>query len=151
MNIPGFIATSAGTRAVIGHPMHSDAVRVLESLGGDPTGFVARHLTPPIANRADLVLTMTATHRNSVLELAPRQLRKTFTLSEAALLAAECDLHAIDELAATRPYLAGRTVTDIPDPIGQDPEYFAKVGTQIAVLLPSILELCRRSASSART
>jgi protein-tyrosine phosphatase len=128
--------------------MHAEAARVLERLGGDPSGFVARHLTPPVANDADLVLTMTTAHRNGVLELAPRQLRKTFTLSEASLLATECGPTHIADLAGLRPRLARRTVTDIPDPIGQDPECFAKVGRQIALLLPPILELCRRSAPS---
>jgi len=34
---PGFRASSAGTRAVIGHPVHPEAARVLTDLGGDPT------------------------------------------------------------------------------------------------------------------
>ncbi|MCV7359266.1 low molecular weight phosphatase family protein [Mycolicibacterium fluoranthenivorans] len=147
LQIPGFTATSAGTRAVIGHPMHAQAARVLEHLGGDASGFVARHLTPLIANNADLVLTMTTTHRNGVLELAPRQLCKTFTLGEAALLAAEYDPLSIADLATLRPRLSGRPVASIPDPIGQDAEYFTAIGANIAELLPPILELCRRSAA----
>jgi protein-tyrosine phosphatase len=38
----GASASSAGTRAVIGHPMHPESARVLRDLGGDPDGFVAR-------------------------------------------------------------------------------------------------------------
>nr|WP_308204840.1 low molecular weight phosphatase family protein [Mycobacterium hackensackense] len=148
LQIPDFATSSAGTRALIGHPMHADAARVLEELGGDASGFVARHLTAPVANDADLVLTMTAAHRNDVLELAPRQFRKTFTLSEAALLAAEYEPPTVTDLAALRPHLAGRAAADIADPIGQDRQYFAAVGARIAELLTPILELCRRSSDS---
>jgi protein-tyrosine phosphatase len=41
--------------------------------------------------------------------------------------------------------LAAQELSEIPDPIGQSSEFFATVGSQIADLLPPILELCRRS------
>jgi len=44
-----------------------------------------------------------------------------------------------------RPRLGTTDRPDIPDPIGQSPEVFAAVGTQIADLLPPIMELCRRT------
>ena len=147
--IPDFRASSAGTRAVSAHPIHSDAARVLEKLGGVTSDFAARQITPKIASDADLVLTMTKTHRDAVLELAPRQLRRTFTLTEAALLASNYNPQAVAELAALRPQLATRQIADIPDPIGKGPEFFMEVGSQIADLLWPILELCRRSSSSA--
>jgi protein-tyrosine phosphatase len=86
---------------------------------------------------------MTRAHRDTVLELAPRQLHRTFILSEAARLASECDARNVAELAALRPNLAGHELSDIPDPIGQNAEFFATLGSQIADLLPPILELCR--------
>jgi protein-tyrosine phosphatase len=142
LQVPNFTASSAGTRAVIAHPIHHHAAVVLKTLGGDASNFAARQLTPRIASDADLVLTMTRAHRDAVLELAPRQLQRTFTLSEAARLASE---HArnIADLAGLRPQLAAHEVTDISDPIGQSAEHFATVGSRIADLLPSILELCR--------
>ena len=63
---------------------YAEAAPVLKRLGGDPSGFAARQLTPKIAADADLILTMTRVHREVVLEAVPRQLHKTFTLSEAA-------------------------------------------------------------------
>jgi protein-tyrosine phosphatase len=42
--------------------------------------------------------------------------------------------------------LAAYELSDIADPIGQSGEFFATVGSQIADLLPPILELCRRSS-----
>ena len=129
---------------MIAHPIHPDAALVLEKLGGDVSNFAARQLTSRIASDADLVLTMTRAHRDAVLELAPHKLHRTFTLSEAARLVSECDARNVADLAALRSHLAVHEVLDIPDPIGQSAEVFSTVGSQIADLLPPILELCRR-------
>lgn len=128
--------------------MHDQAALVLEGLGGDARGFAARQLTPKIASAADLILTMTRAHRDKVLEMAPRLLRRTFTLMEAAELAAHADARHIKDLAALRPQLAIQDAPDIADPIGQDAAVFAAVGFQIAELLPPILKLCKRSSGS---
>jgi protein-tyrosine phosphatase len=123
--------------------MHPDAALVLEQLGGEASNFAARQLTSRIASDADLVLTMTRAHRDAVLELAPHRLHRTFTLSEAARLVSECNARNVADLAALRPQLAAHKTSDIPDPIGQGAEYFSMIGSQIADLLPPILELCR--------
>jgi len=146
LEIPDFVASSAGTRAVIGHPIHPEAALVLERLEGDASNFAARQLTAKIASSADLVLTMTRAHREAVLELAPRLLRRTFTLTEAARLVSECNAQTVEDLSACRPQLGAHEAPDISDPIGQDAEVFSVVGSQIAKLLPPILELCRRSS-----
>ena len=143
--IPNFIASSAGTRAVIGHPVHRDAAMVLQQLGGDASDFAARQLTAKIASAADLIIAMTGAHRDIVLETAPRQLQRTFTLTEASRLASMDDAEMLSDLAGLRPRLGTTDKPDIPDPIGQSPEVFATVGTQIAALLPPIMELCRRT------
>jgi protein-tyrosine phosphatase len=137
-------ASSAGVRALVGHPIEPAAARVLEKLGGDASAFAARRLTSRIAADADLVLTMTTAHRDDVLRLAPQQLPRTFTLREATRLASESSARSIQELAALRPRFPGHGQSDIPDPIGHDEAFFATVGAQIADLLPPILELCRR-------
>ena len=141
--IPDFRASSAGTRAVVAHPIHRDAARVLQQMGGDASNFAARQLTSKIASGADLVLTMTRSHRDTVLQLAPLQLNRTFTLSEAARLALEFNARSVADLADLRPQLDARDLIDIPDPIGQGREIFTTIGSQIADLLPPILELCR--------
>jgi protein-tyrosine phosphatase len=141
--IPDFVVSSAGTRAVIGGPIHRNAATVLRGLGAETTDFAARQLTPRIASSSDLIIAMTGAHRDIVLETAPRQLRKTFTLTEAARLAT-IGADTIADLAALRPHLVANDIADIPDPIGHRPEVFAAVGAQIAELLPPILELCRR-------
>ncbi|BBY17614.1 arsenate reductase/protein-tyrosine-phosphatase family protein [Mycolicibacterium litorale] len=143
--LSGVLVSSAGTRAVVGHPIHDLAAQVLSDLGGETTDFAARLLTPKIASNADLVITMSRYHRDRVLEMAPRQLKKTYTLAEAAELVTEFGPTSIAGLARFRPLLAGDQAPDIPDPIGQGPEAFAKVGRQIVDLLPPIMDLCRIS------
>ena len=143
--IADFTASSVGTRAVIGHPIHPDAATVLEEMGADASDFAARQLKSKIASAADLIITMTGAHRDVVLEAAPRQLWRTFTLTEAARLASVDGADTLTDLAALRPHLTANDIADIPDPIGQSPEVFAAIGSQIANLLPPILELCRRS------
>jgi protein-tyrosine phosphatase len=130
---------------VIGHPIHRDAAVVLEKLGGDASNFAARQLKPTIASAADLIITMTGAHRDVVLETTPRQLSRTFTLTEAAGLAAMDGAETLEDLAGLRPHLGPLNTSDVPDPIGQSPAVFAAVGAQIADLLPPILEICRRS------
>ena len=130
---------------MIGHPIHQNAARLLEQMGADASDFAARQFNPKIATNADLVITMTRQHRDIVLEAAPRQLRRTFTLTEAAELASMDGAETLADLAALRPHSNTNEPSDIPDPIGQSTEVFAAVGAQIAELLPPILELCRRS------
>lgn len=120
--------------------MHSEALLVLQKLGGDGTGFAARQLTRRIASDASLILTMTKAHREAVLEMAPLQLHRTFTLTEASQIAPEA--RDLTELADLRPRGEAK---DIADPIGQSREVFETIGAQIAQLLPPILELCQRS------
>ncbi|GJF11999.1 hypothetical protein NGTWS0302_19590 [Mycolicibacterium cyprinidarum] len=105
-------------------------------------------MTPRIASDADLIITMTRAHRDRVLELAPRLLRSTFILTEAARLASEPDAENVTDLARLRPLSAAQDLPDIFDPIGKSAETFEMVGSQIADLLPPILEFCRRSSST---
>lgn len=121
---------------------------MLEGLGGDPTGFAARQLTMKVASQADLVVAMTRAHRDKVLGLAPKLLRRTFTIAEAALIAQHPDARTIADLAGLRPHMATQALEDVPDPIGQASEVFSEVGAQIAALLPPIMDLCARSISS---
>jgi len=143
--IPDLTASSAGTRAVIGHPIHREAARILEQIGARTSEFDARQLTAKIAAGADLIIAMTGAHRDVALEAAPRQLQRTFTLTEASHLAAMENAETLVDLAGLRSRLGPHEKLDIPDPIGQSPEVFAAIGAQIADLLPPILELCRRS------
>ncbi|KAF0963815.1 hypothetical protein MLGJGCBP_03082 [Rhodococcus sp. T7] len=121
---------------MVGHPMEPTAAQVLEGLGGDPSGFTARRLTEDLTVDADLVLTMTERQRDKVLALAPEQLKKTFTLKEAARLAVAAEAKTVAELAAARPkHRPEVTPEDISDPIGKDEDTFLAIGSEIAELL----------------
>nr|WP_158022671.1 low molecular weight phosphatase family protein [Mycolicibacterium gilvum] len=147
LKIPDFTSSSAGVRAVIGHPIHPEAALVLESLGGDASAFVARQFIPRIGSQADLIITMSAAHRDAVLERAPRLLARTFTLAEVAEFASGSDSATIADLPRLRVMQGVSGFGDVPDPIGLDSEAFDAVGTKIAASLPPILELCQRSGS----
>ncbi len=136
-----FRASSAGTRAVVGHPMHPDAAAVLESLGGDSSQFAARQVTRRLAAEVDLVVTMTRAHRDAVLDLAPKQLHRAFTLHEVARLVNGCGATTVEGLASLRPQLTAKDIPDVPDPIGQSPNFHAMVGRRIADLVPAVLKL----------
>ena len=77
---------SAGTGALVDHPMDERSAAVLARLGGDPTGFVARHLVPREVASADLIITATREHRALAVRAAPRALRRAFTLGELAFI-----------------------------------------------------------------
>lgn len=141
----GLTVSSAGTRAVIGVAIHKEAAAVLSELGGSPARFSARQLTAKIATEADLILTMSQEHRNMVLEFAPRKLSRTYTLREASNLASEFDARTVADLVELRPRLDASQRADVADPIGQSSAVFARVGADIAALLPPVMELCRRS------
>lgn len=129
--------TSAGTGALVGHPVHAPMARLLLEEGYDVDGFAARQLTPGLLAGADLVLTATPAHRAWVVDRVPGALRRTLGLAELARLAATIEpaalaglpaasddvrLPALVELALReRPRHAGRTHDDaIPDPYRRD-------------------------------
>jgi protein-tyrosine phosphatase len=88
--------SSAGTRALRGHPMDRPSANVLQELGGDPSGHAATQLTGALVDHADLILTATSQHRAEILREVPAAMRRTFTLREFARLS-----------EAARPDLAG--------------------------------------------
>lgn len=144
--------SSAGVQAVVGSAMHPDSALVLQGLGGDPAGFVARQLVDDMAIDADLTLTMTRRHRRDVLRGAPRALARTFTLREAAGLLelvgdvdvpgeglAERARSLVKELAAARSRRQSSVDDDIRDPIGEPPEVHGDVGDAVASALIPVL------------
>lgn len=133
-------ASSAGTHGLTGHGMDDTAAMVLHQLGGESEGFVARRITPRIAQDADLILTMTAAHRDAVLALSPRGLRRTFTLLEAARLIEVSGATSVDEIANARVrHSVG--APDIEDPYRRAQDLYEEVGQQIADTLPTILRV----------
>lgn len=136
---------SAGTRALVGHPVHPPMARLLEEEGLAPEAFVARQLTAEGVRRADLVLAMTREHRSAVAALAPQALRRTLLLTEAAAAAAACQaegwpsdvvptpaarLAALPGLAP-RHRSPGRTVEELADPFQRSEQAYRESFTAI--------------------
>ncbi|WP_336711212.1 arsenate reductase/protein-tyrosine-phosphatase family protein [Arthrobacter sp. USHLN218] len=82
---PGlFEVRSAGIQALAGKPMDARAEGLLHVLGGTSDGFVARQLQEMHLANVDLVLAMGVEHRDRILTLMPRLLKRTFTVRELA-------------------------------------------------------------------
>lgn len=92
-----FSVASGGTGAVVGAEMHPLSRAQLGPLATHPdvASFHARQLPARDVALADLVLTMSRSHRSAVLELEPRALRATFTIPEFARLLRGVDLGAL--------------------------------------------------------
>ncbi|MGY2078747.1 arsenate reductase/protein-tyrosine-phosphatase family protein [Modestobacter sp. SYSU DS0657] len=153
-NAAGIAIRSAGFEGLDGKPMDKRSGRALIDLGGDPTGFTARTLVAPMADRADLVLTMTRRHRRLVLAGAPRALRRTFTLPEAADLLHQVDVTGIAELPLAerarelavrlnsgRAHRRTDEADDVEDPIGQSSTVHADVAGHIAATLRPLADV----------
>lgn len=80
----GFEVRSAGTRALVGDPVQPLSADIIHMFGGTAEGFAARQLTGKIVRPADLVLTMSSSHRGEVLQLDASLLKRTFTIREFA-------------------------------------------------------------------
>lgn len=94
---------SAGTQALVGHGMPSPARELAERNGvsvARAASHRARLLTDEIMESADLVLTMTAQHSSTAVQLAPRRLHRTFTVRQFARLAATLDDEALRVIAS---------------------------------------------------
>lgn len=109
---------SAGTAAIPGLPATAHAVAALAEQGVDLGDHRSQPLTAELVAAADLVLTMTARHKERVLDLAPDAAGKVFTLAE----------------------YAGGDPGDVPDPFGGDLEEYRKTAAALAPMVRAALE-----------
>ena len=136
-----FEVSSAGVGAMVGYAMSRYAAEELASYGGDPTGFAARQLTPPMLEQSDLVLTATRALRSRVLAEVPGALRRTFTILEfAALLEhAEGDTAAdVVKWAGLHRSSVGNLEQDVPDPYRRGVEEHARAAGTIHAAVQQI-------------
>ncbi|MEW6447884.1 MAG: low molecular weight protein arginine phosphatase [Bacillota bacterium] len=115
--IEGVEVASAGIFALPGSPATPEAVDALAEWGIDLGGHRARLLSPEMVHEADLILTMTARHKEAVLEMAPKAEGKVFTINEYAGFAG-----------------------DIPDPIGKPVFFYRQYAEEIRRLCRLVLE-----------
>ena len=143
---------SAGTGALADSAMDEQSAQILADLGGDHAGFVARWLEPEMVAEADLVLTATREHRHTVMQHAPRALRRTFTVRELAHLVTDLDpadlprdpqerIEAVTRYAAAhRGDVAGLDPAqlDIVDPYRRSAQTYALMREQVVPAMAAI-------------
>ena len=79
---PPVVAVSAGLSAYPGGAASPEAVTVMQSRGLNLKDHQSRPLTQRLLKQADLVLTMTASHRQAILGRWPEASQKTYLLSK---------------------------------------------------------------------
>lgn len=76
--------SSAGTGAMDGLPASWSALAVMKENGIDLTAHKSRALNENMAQKADLILALSDTHKEYVSRMFPDAAKKTFLLSEYA-------------------------------------------------------------------
>jgi protein-tyrosine phosphatase len=76
----GVVVASAGVAAVAGYPPSAEAVQVLQEQGLDLSRHEAQPLTDQLVRHADLILTMTNSHRDLVVGRWPEAAERTLPL-----------------------------------------------------------------------
>ena len=156
---PTVSVASAGTHALVGHPISEPMAMLLRKSGVEDVPFEARRLSEQMLRGADLVLPLTRAHRSLVVELWPAAVRRTFTLREFARLLRWVDPSALpagtpaDRLRAAIPLAAaerGRERTsgdddDVIDPFRLREEVYEDSFAQITSAVEVIVEVLMRS------
>lgn len=117
---------SAGTFAAPGEAATPEAVSALLSRGADAGEHRSTLLTRELVAGADLVLTMTARHKEFILNIAPEAVGKVFTLAE----------------------YAGAGEQDIPDPFGRDLEVYKATAATLERLVEGALDRLLKEGES---
>ena len=112
---------SAGTAAFEGQRASPNAIAVMDEKGVDLRGHRAAVLTREKIMQSDLILTMTNSHKNQVIKIAPEAAGKTYTLKEYTNIS------------------DGNT--DIFDPFGQSIDTYRKSAQEIEFALKILLKM----------
>lgn len=139
--------SSAGLRALVGHPIDETSAIALRELGVDSGHHLAGQLDPELAAVADLVLTATSAQRAVVTQQNPQIYRRAFTLLEFGRLARSLDVAPggppatdtqlrarVDSIAAQRGHVAAPEsgIDDIDDPFGRSLDVARRTAARIA-------------------
>ena len=109
---------SAGTAAIDGMPASRNAVEVMREKGIDAGSHVSRAMTRALADSADVIVAMTAAHKDDILHTFPDTKRKVFLL----------------KALGTRP-----VPDDVDDPVGLTTDAYRRVRDEIDAVLPDVV------------
>jgi protein-tyrosine phosphatase len=155
-----FTFSSAGACALDGQAMAENAKKILRETGTSGEGFASHPLTPERVRQADLILTMTASHKRIVIQQFPEAVDKTYILkeyiednAEVASLIEECNRLEADLLLRQT---IGERITerdrqrlndlqsrlpnyDIADPFGHDLAAYRRCAEELKAGLEKLL------------
>jgi len=101
----GVMVVSAGIAAMMGGRASEGAVQVMDEVGLDLRDHESQPLTEPLVRHADLIYTMTRSHREAIVAQWPSAAERTFVLSADG--------------------------SDVSDPVGGPPEQYRHCAEQI--------------------
>lgn len=101
---------SAGTAATAGFPASDEAIEVMRERGIDMSGHRSSQLTTALIECAELVVPMTASHRDTIVAAVPE---------------------SADKIRLMSSFGAGGAGKDVSDPVGQSVEYYVSVRDEI--------------------
>lgn len=113
---------TAGVAAFPGVPATPQAVTVMEEKGLDLSGHIAQPVTPELVEWAELILTMTAGHKEMVIGQYPQAREKVFTIGE---------------------YAGNSAAHDIPDPFGGSVEDYRLTAQELEEALRGVFRVLR--------
>jgi low molecular weight protein-tyrosine phosphatase len=111
--IEGIRVESSGLSGWEGSPATSEGVEALAEYGLDISEHKARRLTRDMAERADLVVAMSAEHREGVARLVPSAASRTFTIKELVYLLESFPIQAVQGSAAQQLRASVKAATDL--------------------------------------
>ncbi|HPL52988.1 MAG TPA: low molecular weight protein arginine phosphatase [Bacillota bacterium] len=114
-----YFVSSAGTGAYPGMPASHNAIQALGELGIDLKQHSSSIIDNYLIDDAHLILTMTASHKNHLLQLRPDAVSKTYTLAE---------------------YCESEGKADIDDPFGWDIDVYINCRDKIRIYIDALIE-----------
>ena len=115
--------SSAGTSAFFSTPAAENAILALEELDIDIRDHKSTMLTDKLVYNADLILTMTKSHKDQILSMIPEAKEEVFTIIE---------------------YASDGEKGDILDPFGMDIETYRNCRDEIKNYLLKIIDKLRK-------
>lgn len=79
-----FNVRSAGTQALVGQQMDPSAMKLLLANGGTVGDFAAQQLHEGLLRDISIVLAVTEKHREAIVAMSPKMLKRTYLISEFA-------------------------------------------------------------------
>ncbi|WP_374009463.1 low molecular weight phosphatase family protein [Leifsonia sp. LS-T14] len=142
------IVESAGTRAMSGRGVAAPMLELLAQRGIDASGHIARQLSRPMLEQADLVLTATRRHRADAAALYPAGVKRMLTLAQFGALARSIEtpgaatavpaLRELADRAARGGSPGGAGDGDIVDPYGRSMSVYRTSLRQLAAAIEPV-------------